>query len=124
VSGETLPLSGRQPRAVRNALSVLQQVARAGPGVTAKEISAGLRLAPATTYRLLNVLVEEEYLRAVDQSAGEGNALLLAAGDLADLAITEIRQGHSVEHLLGAAAALGTADPFDFETEGDVVAHS
>ena len=62
MSGETLPLSGRQPRAVRNALSVLQQVARAGPGVTAKEISAGLRLAPATTYRLLNVLVEEEYL--------------------------------------------------------------
>jgi DNA-binding IclR family transcriptional regulator len=62
VSGETLPLSGRQPRAVRNALSVLQQVAQAGPGVTAKEISAGLRLAPATTYRLLNVLVEEEYL--------------------------------------------------------------
>ncbi|MFF1448119.1 helix-turn-helix domain-containing protein [Streptomyces sp. NPDC058274] len=62
MSGETLPLSGRQPRAVRNALSVLQQVARAGPGVTAKEISAALRLAPATTYRLLNVLVEEEYL--------------------------------------------------------------
>jgi DNA-binding IclR family transcriptional regulator len=62
VSGEALPLSGRQPRAVRNALSVLQQVAQAGPGVTAKEISAGLRLAPATTYRLLNVLVEEEYL--------------------------------------------------------------
>ncbi|MFC9842873.1 helix-turn-helix domain-containing protein [Streptomyces sp. NPDC060223] len=62
MSGEALPLSGRQPRAVRNALSVLQQVAQAGPGVTAKEISARLRLAPATTYRLLNVLVEEEYL--------------------------------------------------------------
>ena len=34
----------------------------AGPGVTAKEISAALKLPQATTYRLLNLLVGEEYL--------------------------------------------------------------
>ncbi|SHK06736.1 transcriptional regulator, IclR family [Pseudonocardia thermophila] len=58
----TAPLSGRQPKAVRSALAVLEEVVAAGPGVTAKEISAALRLPPATTYRLLNLLVADEYL--------------------------------------------------------------
>ncbi|MBA4863954.1 helix-turn-helix domain-containing protein [Streptomyces sp. PSKA54] len=62
MSGDTVALSGRQPRAIRSALAVLRHVAAAAPGVTAKEISAALGLAPATTYRLLNLLVEEEYL--------------------------------------------------------------
>ncbi|WP_033289766.1 IclR family transcriptional regulator [Amycolatopsis jejuensis] len=61
-SGGSAPLSGRQPRAVRSALAVLEEVIAAGPGVTAKEISAALHLPPATTYRLLNLLVAEEYL--------------------------------------------------------------
>ncbi|MCF7548779.1 MULTISPECIES: IclR family transcriptional regulator [Pseudonocardia] len=56
------PLSGRQPKAVRSALAVLEEVVAAGPGVTAKEISAALKLPQATTYRLLNLLVAEEYL--------------------------------------------------------------
>jgi DNA-binding IclR family transcriptional regulator len=57
-----LPPVGRQPNAIHNALSVLEEVARAGPGVTAKEISTALGLPPATTYRLVNQLVAEEYL--------------------------------------------------------------
>lgn len=59
---DPVPLSGRQPRAVRSALAVLEEVVAAGPGVTAKEISAALKLPSATTYRLLNLLVGEEYL--------------------------------------------------------------
>jgi DNA-binding IclR family transcriptional regulator len=59
---DPLPLSGRQPRAVRSALAVLEEVVAAGPGVTAKEISAALKLPQATTYRMLNLLVAEEYL--------------------------------------------------------------
>jgi DNA-binding IclR family transcriptional regulator len=47
---------------VRNALAVLAEVVSAGPGVTAREISTALRLPRATTYRLLNLLVAEEYL--------------------------------------------------------------
>lgn len=43
-------------------LHVLEHVVTAGAGVTAKEISTALRLPPATTYRLLNLLVAEEYL--------------------------------------------------------------
>jgi DNA-binding IclR family transcriptional regulator len=56
------PVPGRGPRAVRNTLLVLGQVVSAGPGVTAKEISTALRLPRATTYRILNLLVAEEYL--------------------------------------------------------------
>lgn len=56
------PPAGRQPAAIRSALTVLEQVARAGPGVTARELSAALGLSPATTYRLVNLLVAEEYL--------------------------------------------------------------
>jgi DNA-binding IclR family transcriptional regulator len=55
-------LAGRQPAAVVSALTVLEEVARAGPGVTAKEICAALGLPPATTYRLVNLLVAQEYL--------------------------------------------------------------
>jgi DNA-binding IclR family transcriptional regulator len=47
---------------VRNALEVLAEVVASGPGVTAKEISSALRLPRATTYRMLNLLVAEEYL--------------------------------------------------------------
>jgi DNA-binding IclR family transcriptional regulator len=61
---------GRQPRAIRNALDVLAEVAATGPGVTAREISAALRLPRATTYRLLNLLVAEEYLVRLPDLSG------------------------------------------------------
>ncbi|WP_246114937.1 IclR family transcriptional regulator [Pseudonocardia sulfidoxydans] len=47
---------------MRSALAVLEEVVAAGPGITAKEISAALKMPQATTYRLLNLLVGEEYL--------------------------------------------------------------
>ena len=55
-------LSGRQPKAVQSALRVLEEVARAGVGVTAKEIAQNLDLPSATTYRLLNLLVADGYI--------------------------------------------------------------
>ncbi len=62
VAGGDGELSGRQPQAVHSALAVLEEVARCGPGVTAQEVSANLRLPRATAYRLLNLLVQDEYL--------------------------------------------------------------
>ncbi|MQA35905.1 IclR family transcriptional regulator [Modestobacter roseus] len=55
-------LTGRQPKAVQSALAVLECVARMGAGVTAREVAESLSLPPATAYRLLNLLVGEEYL--------------------------------------------------------------
>lgn len=55
-------LGGRQPKAVLSALVVLEEVAACGPGVTAREISRNLAMPKATIYRLLNLLVQQEYL--------------------------------------------------------------
>ncbi|MFU8947543.1 helix-turn-helix domain-containing protein [Mycetocola zhadangensis] len=54
----------RQPKAIHSALTVLEEVARlgAGAGVTAQEISQSLGLPRATTYRLINLLAQDEYL--------------------------------------------------------------
>lgn len=55
-------LSGRQPKAVQSALKVLEEVARRGAGVTAKEVAHASGIPPATTYRLLNILVAEGFI--------------------------------------------------------------
>lgn len=62
-ASEPVPtLTARQPRAVHTALAVLEAVAALGAGVSAREVSAALGLPRATTYRLLNLLVQDEYL--------------------------------------------------------------
>jgi DNA-binding IclR family transcriptional regulator len=53
---------GRQPTAVTNALAVLEVVAAAEPGITAREIHEQLAMSRATAYRILRHLVEEGYL--------------------------------------------------------------
>jgi DNA-binding IclR family transcriptional regulator len=63
-------LPARQPRAIHSAFTVLEEVARCGPGVTAREISANLRMPRATAYRLLNLLVQEEYLVRLGDLSG------------------------------------------------------
>ncbi len=52
-------ITARQPGAVHSALSVLEAVAHLGAGVTAQRLSVELGLPRATTYRLLNLLVED-----------------------------------------------------------------
>ncbi|MCZ2826684.1 MULTISPECIES: IclR family transcriptional regulator [unclassified Modestobacter] len=63
-------LSGRQPKAVQSALAVLECVARLGAGVTAKEVAESLGMPPATVYRLLNLLVGEQYLVRLPDLSG------------------------------------------------------
>lgn len=58
----TPDLRARQPKAIHSALTILEEVARLGAGVTAQEISQSLGLPRATTYRLINLLVQDEYL--------------------------------------------------------------
>jgi DNA-binding IclR family transcriptional regulator len=55
-------LSGRQPKALTSALELLEAVAHAGPGVTAAELAAATGLPRATAYRLLNLLVADEFV--------------------------------------------------------------
>jgi DNA-binding IclR family transcriptional regulator len=62
VSAAAGDLRARQPKAIHSALTVLEEVARCGAGVTARQVSDNLGLPRATTYRLLNLLVQDEYL--------------------------------------------------------------
>lgn len=55
-------LTARQPKAIHSALTVLEAVAARGAGVTARELSDALGMPRATVYRLLNLLVQDEYL--------------------------------------------------------------
>jgi DNA-binding IclR family transcriptional regulator len=72
---------GREPGAVDSAFAILEEVARCGAGVSAREIAENLGMARATTYRLLKHLVQQEYLvRSPDLS---GFALGQRVRDLA-----------------------------------------
>jgi len=62
VTAEAGDLRARQPKAIHSALTVLEEVARCGAGVTARQVSDNLGLPRATAYRLLNLLVQDEYL--------------------------------------------------------------
>lgn len=62
--------SGHEPRAVQKALALLEAVARLGPGATAKDIAALTDIAPATAYRLLNLLVADGYLVRIEDLSG------------------------------------------------------
>jgi DNA-binding IclR family transcriptional regulator len=79
-------MTGRQPKAVRQALAMLEAVSRMGPGVTAAELARELGLPPSTTYRLVNLLVGDEYL--------------VRLADLSGFAL-----GRRVAELTGTAAA-------------------
>ncbi|GAA1549584.1 helix-turn-helix domain-containing protein [Nocardioides humi] len=75
------PFRGREPGALDSAFSILEEVARSGAGVSAREIAENLGLPRATAYRLLKHLVQQEYLvRSPDLS---GFALGQRVRDLA-----------------------------------------
>lgn len=63
-------LNNNQPRAIAHALAVLEEIAATGAGVTARQIAARLDLSPATTYRILNLLVREEYVVRLGDLSG------------------------------------------------------
>jgi DNA-binding IclR family transcriptional regulator len=63
-------LRARQPKAVRSALAVLEEVARCGVGVTGQTVARNLGLPRSTTYRLLNILVEDGYLVRLPDLSG------------------------------------------------------
>ena len=116
-------LTGRQPKAVQSALTVLECVARMGAGVTAKEVAEALAMPPATAYRLLNLLVGEEYLVRLPDLRGFalGRKVAGLAGAIAPVRVPtaarhvlaglrrEVRSG--VHLVLYTATTLRVADP-------------
>ena len=90
-------LRAREPKAIHRALRVLEAVAEIGPGATAKEISKALDYPTATTYRLLNLLVQDGYL--VRMPDLKGFALGQKVTDLAGY-VTPVRLPQAIRCLL------------------------
>src|SRR2546428_532514 len=68
-------------------------------------------------------LVQQEDLRAEDEGSGQGDALLLAAGELRGITLHDTRETHDLEHLPGPVLHLRLWEPAEAEPEGDVVRH-
>ena len=64
-------------------------------------------------------LVEEQHLGVVDQRAGDGDALLLAAGELVRLALGEVAELHELQHVVDLLLHRLDAPPA--QPEGDVL---
>ena len=63
-------------------------------------------------------LVEQHQRRAGGQGTGQGDPLLLAAGELVGVAVAHVRQAHQVEDFGHPRAALGAGQTV--EPEGDI----
>lgn len=83
--GDGVSISARQPTAIHSALSMLEAVAAMGAGVTARQLAEHLGMPRATTYRLLNLLVQDEYLVRTPDLTGFalGTKVALLAGSIA-----------------------------------------
>ena len=66
-------------------------------------------------------LVEQEHLRPVDEGAGDRDALLLAAGELARAAGAETGQADELQHLVDLALHVLPVDALPAQPEGDVL---
>ncbi len=92
--------SARQPRAIHSARTVREAVAELRAGAPAREISEALGLPKATTYRLVNLLVQDGFLvRTPDLS---GFALGAKVVHLASVA-APVRLPAAARELLAAA---------------------
>lgn len=107
MTGGPTGITGRQPQAIRTALAVLRAVARAGPGITARQISTELDLPPATTYRVLNLLVGEEYLVRLPDLRGFALGARLA--ELVGMSIEQNADGQVTSVVADLRASTGLA---------------
>ena len=68
-------------------------------------------------------LVQQQHLGLVDQTSGDGHALLLAAGKGIHMALAVALQIDQVQHSVYPAGNLSLGELFQLQTEGDVVKH-
>lgn len=101
---------GRQPGAVNHALEILGAIARGGPVVTAREISAMLHMSKATTYRILSHLVQEEYVvRSPDLTGYLLGARVVGFAEL--VAAQSVGDTHQEESTVPVTSSAGTKPP-------------
>ena len=69
-------------------------------------------------------LIQQQQLRLLCQTAGQGHALLLPAGQLVRLAFGQLSQLHELEHLVHPRVDLPTRHAFTLEAKRNVVPHA
>ena len=88
-------------KTLSGAFRILEEVARCGAGVTAQELSANLGMPKATTYRILNSLVQEEYLERLPSL--HGFALGRKVSELAIRSSAAFKLTQAAKHTLASA---------------------
>src|SRR3954452_1588902 len=68
-------------------------------------------------------LVEQQHLGPLDDRPGQGDALALAAGELAGLAISVAGQADHLQRFVASLRSLGLVDAGDAQAVGNVLAH-
>ncbi len=102
-------------------LLVVRHVDEGRPQLGLDPLQLELHLLPQLDVERPERLVEQERGRAVDERAGEGDALLLAAGELPRLALLEPFEPDDAEHLFDPRALLALVHPLQPHPERDVV---
>ena len=82
-----------------------------------------LHLAPDQRIERGERLVEEPELRVDGERAGDADALLLAAGELARKIVLAALEADQLDHLARARLALRSSHALDLERKGDVAEH-
>ena len=77
----------------------MRHVHEGDPDLVLDPLQLELHLLPQLQVERAERLVEEEHARMVDECAGERDALLLAAGELARLAPLEAREPDELERV-------------------------
>ncbi len=94
------------------------------PDLRLQELQLDLHLLAELAVEGAERFVEEEKARPVDQGPGEGDPLLLAAGELARLPVRERRHLHHLERLAHLLGDLGLVLLLLPEAVGDVLRHA
>src|SRR3712207_5303483 len=90
------------------------------PDVALDALELDLQLLAQAQVQRAQRLVEQQRTRAVDERAGQRDALLLAAGELRRSPALEAPELDEAQRLRDALADLGLADLLALEPEGDV----
>ncbi len=93
------------------------------PSVSCSALQLDLQVLAEAGVERSERLVEQQHARAQDEGARERDALLLAARELARLALLVARELHQRERLGDRLGALALRDLLVLEPEGDVVGH-
>ena len=102
---------------------VVRDVDEGAVGIRVQALELGAHLLTQLRVQVAQRLIHEEHLRAGREGAGDGDALLLAAGKLGGVALFKLLDLEQGEQLVHAPADARLIPLEHLQTEGDVFIH-